>query len=222
MGAGAAQTLVNVHGVLPGRRALMVGSGNVGLIVAYQLIQAGMEVAGIVDIAEGVGGYEVHRDRLSREGIAFYLGYRLLAAEGREELESVTVESMRGGQSLRFRADVLCLALGMTPLAELAAMRECRMTFHPVLGGFMPWHDRDMRTDKPGVYVAGDAAGVEEASVAMEEGRMAGISAACDLGRLDERETEERRKAVRRRLEDLRGGPYGAAKQEAKRCIYCR
>ena len=222
MGAGAAQTLVNVHGVLPGKRVLMAGSGNVGLIVTYQLLQAGAEVVGIVDIADRVGGYGVHHDRVSREGVPFYLRHRLLAAEGEQGVESVVVENMDDSSALRFRADSLCLALGLTPLAELAAMRGCRMVYEDALGGFLPWHDGHMRTDRDRVYVAGDAAGVEEASVAMEEGRMAGLSAAEDLEALNARQAARRKASVRKRLEGLRGGPYGEARLQAKECIYCR
>ena len=46
-GAGAVQTLVNVYGVRPGNKILMIGSGNIGLIVSYQLMQAGIQVVGI-------------------------------------------------------------------------------------------------------------------------------------------------------------------------------
>lgn len=68
MGAGAAQTMINVNRVLPGERILMVGSGNVGLIVSYQLMQAGAEVVGIVEGAPKIGGYGVHarQDQKSR------------------------------------------------------------------------------------------------------------------------------------------------------------
>ena len=52
-GAGAVQTLMNVYGVLPGRRVLMVGAGNIGLIVSYQLMQAGVQVAAVVEAACG-------------------------------------------------------------------------------------------------------------------------------------------------------------------------
>ena len=45
-GAGAVQTLMNVYGVKPAERVLMVGAGNIGVIVAYQLLQAGIEIAG--------------------------------------------------------------------------------------------------------------------------------------------------------------------------------
>ena len=52
MGAGAAQTMINVNRVLPGERILMLGSGNVGLIVSYQLMQAGAEVVALVEMAD--------------------------------------------------------------------------------------------------------------------------------------------------------------------------
>jgi thioredoxin reductase len=221
MGAGAAQTMINVHGVLPGKRVLMAGSGNVGLIVSYQLLQAGAEVAGIIDIAEQVGGYEVHYDRVRREGIPMYLRHRILGAEGGGGLEAVVVKDMRAGTIKRFNVDSLCMALGLSPLVELAAMRGCRMIHRSELGGFLPWHDENMRTDQPGVYVAGDTAGIEEASVAMEEGRMSGLSAAEDLNSLNRRQAAARKAAVRRRLEALRGGPYGEAKLTAKSSVYC-
>ena len=50
IGAGAAQTLMNLHHIQPGSRILMLGTGNVGLVVAYQLMQAGCEVAAMVDM----------------------------------------------------------------------------------------------------------------------------------------------------------------------------
>lgn len=68
MGAGAAQTMVNVRRVLPGKKILMVGSGNVGLIVSYQLMQAGANVVGIVEAAPKIGGYCVHAGKNPQSG----------------------------------------------------------------------------------------------------------------------------------------------------------
>ena len=53
MSAGAAQTMVNVYQVLPGRKVLMIGSGNVGLIVSYQLLQAGADVVALAGRSRG-------------------------------------------------------------------------------------------------------------------------------------------------------------------------
>jgi thioredoxin reductase len=220
MGAGAAQTLVNIHRVLPGRRVVMAGSGNVGLIVAYQLVQAGCEVAGIVEPAAEVGGYAVHADRVRREGIPIYLRHGLLAAEGEGGVEAVYVRALEDGRVKRFRADVLCLAVGLSPLVELLAMAGCELAHHSELGGFVPRHDEAMRTTRAMTYVAGDASGVEEASIAMEEGRMSGIAAAEDLGALGAREAAARRAEIAARLQALRSGPYGYRKLEAKRRLY--
>ena len=57
IGAGAAQTMMNLHGIQPGKKILMLGSGNVGLVVSYQLMQAGCEVVALVDAAPRIGGY---------------------------------------------------------------------------------------------------------------------------------------------------------------------
>ena len=148
MGAGAAQTLINIHRILPGSRVLMVGSGNVGLIVSYQLLQAGAEVVGVVDTAGSISGYQVHAGRVRREGIPVYLGHRLLSARGSTGLEEVLVEAIEDGTVKRFEADVLCLAVGMSPLCDLAAMRDCRMVYEDALGGLVPWHGADMRTSQ--------------------------------------------------------------------------
>jgi NADPH-dependent 2,4-dienoyl-CoA reductase/sulfur reductase-like enzyme len=220
MGAGAAQTLINIHRVLPGKRVLMVGSGNVGLIVSYQLLQAGCEVAGIVDVANEVSGYEVHAERVRREGVPLYLGYRILAAEGETEVEGVIVQALEDARILRFDVDVLCLAVGLSPLAELISMHGCRMAYDGELGGILPWHDENMRTSQSNTYVAGDASGVEEASVAMEEGRLAAISAGEDLGLIDAGQAASGRGAIRLRLDELRAGPYGCGRLEAKGRLY--
>ena len=90
MGAGCAQTMINVNRVLPGQRVLMIGSGNVGLIVSYQLMQAGADVVGIVEAAPKIGGYGVHAAKIRRAGVPFYLGHTIVRAEAADGGEAVT------------------------------------------------------------------------------------------------------------------------------------
>ena len=82
IGAGAAQTMMNLHGVRPGKRILMLGSGNVGLVVSFQLLQCGCEVAALVDAAPRIGGYGVHAAKVARTGVPFYLSHTIVKAEG--------------------------------------------------------------------------------------------------------------------------------------------
>lgn len=64
IGAGAAQTMMNLHGVKPGNKILMLGSGNVGLVVSFQLMQCGCDVVALVDAAPRVVGTESMQQRL--------------------------------------------------------------------------------------------------------------------------------------------------------------
>lgn len=222
MGAGAAQTMVNLHRVLPGRRIVVLGSGNVGLIVAYQLLQAGAEIQAVVESAGEIGGYAVHAAKLRRAGVPILTRRMVSRALGTEELESVELTALdEAGQPIAgseeiLEADALCLAVGLSPLAELAWQAGVAFDYIPAFGGYVPLHDRRMETTLPGFYVAGDVTGVEEASVAMEEGGLAGVSAAEDLGHLSAKDAEALREEMRRRLHALNSGSLGAARAEAK------
>ena len=227
MGAGAAQTCINVHRVRPGTRALVVGSGNVGLIVAYQLLQAGVEVAVLVEALPRIGGYRVHAAKIQRAGVPILVGHTVVEARGAAGVERAVVaradERFRPvpGTEIELDVDLICIAVGLTPAAELCRLAGCRMTYAAALGGYMPAHDRDMRTSLPGVYVAGDVAGIEEASTAMEEGRLAGVAVAESLGRIDPARAEEEKAEIWRGLDALRSGPFGAGRLRAKHEVIC-
>ncbi|MCL4424115.1 MAG: NAD(P)/FAD-dependent oxidoreductase [Firmicutes bacterium] len=212
-GAGAVQTLMNVHGVRPGQRAVMVGAGNIGLIVSYQLCQAGVEVAAVVEAAPSIGGYAVHASKIRRLGIPILTSYSIKAAHGGETLEGVTVwqlnEKWQGipGTEQVLAADILCLAVGLTPLTELLWQAGCQMEYIPELGGHVPWYDENQQTSVPGIYVAGDAAAVEEASSAMVTGKLAGLASAHSLGLCPDFPVLGEK--VRQELTQLRAGPTG-------------
>jgi len=222
MGAGAVQTMMNIHRVLPGRRAIMIGSGNVGLIVSYQLLQAGAQVIAVVEAAPRIGGYGVHASKLRRYGVPILTSTTIKEAGGKEEVERAVLVKLDGnwqqipGTEEEHEVDLICLAVGLSPLAELAWMAGCRFEYIPELGGHVPIHNSNMETTVPGIYVAGDIAGVEEASTAMEEGKLAGIAIAESLGYLRSDEARDRKGEVLKRLSELRSGPFGRMRRRAK------
>ena len=73
------------------QKVLMLGSGNVGLVVSFQLLQAGCEVVGLVDAAPRVGGYGVHAAKIARCGVPFYLSHTIVKAEGTDCVTGVTI-----------------------------------------------------------------------------------------------------------------------------------
>lgn len=222
MGAGCAQTMINVNRVLPGKRVVMVGSGNVGLIVSYQLLQAGADVMALVEAAPVIGGYGVHAAKISRAGVPFLVGHTVKRAIGAEQVEAVEVVALDenfapvAGTERTIPCDTVCIAVGLTPLTELAWMAGCAFDYSPALGGHVPLHDANMETSVPGLYVAGDISGAEEASTAMEEGRLAGIAAAESLGKYGAAEAAEHKSTVWARMRALRTGPFGQKRQDAK------
>lgn len=222
MGAGAIQTLINVHRVLPGKRFVMLGSGNVGLIVCYQLLQAGAEVLAVVEALPSIGGYGVHAAKIRRAGVPILVGTTISRAYGNGKVEGVVLANLTSEGKIdpaserSLAADTVGLAVGLTPLAELAWMAGCQFVFSPRLGGHVPLHDADMRSSLSYLFVAGDITGVEEASTAMEEGRLAGIAAVESLQRITEAEASAAKQEVRRRIEVLRSGPFGEGRRQAK------
>jgi len=213
-GAGAVQTLMNVYGVKPGARVLMVGSGNIGLIVSYQLIQAGIEVAAVVEALPRIGGYHVHAAKLARLGVPILTSHTVLSALGTEQVEGAVI--CKVGKDFKpvartdrkLDVDTICLAVGLTPLSELLWQSGCRMAYVPELGGHVAWHNENMQTSLCNVYLAGDVSGIEEASTAMLEGRVAGAHAATQvLG--PSQESEQLIAEAQAELCAIRKGPFG-------------
>ena len=222
MTAGAAQTFVNVHRVRVGERVVIVGSGNVGLIVAYQLRQAGSDVAAIVEAMPNIGGWGVHAAKIRRMGIPILPRHTIKEARGDGRVEQVVIHQIDerfrpiSGTETVVEADTVCLAAGMSPRSRLAEMAGCAFVNVPELGGRMPIHNAVMQTSVSGFYSAGDIAGIEEASTAIEEGKLAGLGAAFSLGRVEQTVYKERLMAYTEALDELRCGPFGKERKQAK------
>ena len=220
IGAGAAQTMMNLHHILPGKRILMLGSGNVGLVVSFQLMQAGCEVVALCDAAPRIGGYGVHAAKVARCGVPFYLSHTIVEAEGDECVTGVTIGQVGPdwkiipGTEKHFDVDTICLAVGLSPMSQLLDQAGCRMK--DTKGGFVPDCDEEGQTSVPGIYAAGDVSGIEEASSAMIEGRMSGITIAEYLGFAENEEKEARIKELEAQLDTLRQGMFAPCNRGKK------
>ena len=217
-GAGAVQTLMNVYGIKPGERALMVGAGNVGLIVSYQLLQAGVEVAGVVEAMSEIGGYHVHAAKVRRFGVPILTCHTVVRALGTDRVEGAVIAQLGPGfqpipgTERELIVDIVCLAVGLTPSTRLVEQAGAKMAYIGELGGRVPLHDEGMETTVPGIYVAGDCAGIGEASTAMLEGRIAALSLLARLGR----KVSEELAAAQPALARLREGPFGERPRKGK------
>ncbi len=211
-GAGGIQTMMNVYGIKPGDRVLMVGAGNVGLIVTYQLLQADVDVEAVVEVAPQIGGYFVHAAKISRFGVPILTEHKVLNVKGEDKVKKASIVKIdESGNELpstrkEYNVDTVALAVGLSPSYKLLAHAGCELEYVQELGGHVPLRDNAMKTSEADIYAAGDAAGIEEATAAMLEGSIAGADAALNLGFGGSNEKEIIGDS-RNRLKALRAGP---------------
>jgi sarcosine oxidase subunit alpha len=166
-GAGAFQTLVNRDLVKSSKRVLIVGGGNVGLIAGYHAIQAGIEVAALIEALPQVGGYKVHADKLMRLGVPIFTRHTIVCASGGDHVASATIAELddqwnvKPGTQKTFAVDTVLIAVGLSEVNEfyLKARQFGMDVFH-----------------------AGDAQEIAEASAAMFTGKIEGLKIATSLG----------------------------------------
>jgi sarcosine oxidase, subunit alpha len=166
-GAGAFQTLVNRDLVRSSKRVLIVGGGNVGLIAGYHAIQAGIEVAALIEALPQVGGYKVHADKLMRLGVPVFTRHTIVCAAGGDHVTSATIAELddqwnvKPGTEKSFAVDTVLIAVGLAEVNEfyLKARQFGMDVFH-----------------------AGDAQEIAEASAAMFTGKIEGLRIATSLG----------------------------------------
>ena len=214
IGAGAAQTMMNLHGTLPGKRVLMLGSGNVGLVVSFQLMQAGCEVVAVADAAPRVGGYGVHAAKLARTGVPFYLSHTVVEAKGTDRVTGAVIAQVDEhfqpipGTEKELDVDTICIAVGLTPMSQLASNATCDMELIPQKGGHVALLSEYGETSVEGIYCAGDVAGIEEASSAMIQGRSVASHVSMKAGYLTEDEFESKYQGYQEALGQLRQGMF--------------
>src|SRR4051794_13464130 len=189
MTAGGAQALAKGQGVVPGQRVLLAGAGPFPLPVAEQLAKHGAEVVAVVEAtkrrdwlraAPRMAAYPARlvdyaRYRTSVRRVVW--GQVLVRAEGDGRVERATIASAGAdwapsGAERTYAVDAVCTAYGFLPSVDLARALGC------ALDGDAVAHDDHMRTTVPGVFVAGEAAGVGGADLALVEGEIAGWAAA--------------------------------------------
>ena len=184
--AGAAQKLLNISGCLPGKRAVIVGSGDIGLIMARRLRWCGIEVAAVVEIMNHPSGLTRNIVQcLDDFGIPLYLGHSVTNIYGKDRVEGVDVTPLAGGvpdfsRTFHIDCDTVLFSVGLVPEVELA--RQLGVEINPATGGAIV--DDDYETTAPMVFSAGNGLHVHDlVDFVSEESERA---AECLLRRMNE------------------------------------
>ena len=195
--AGGAQAMLKGTLTVPGRRAVVAGTGPLLLPVATGLAAAGVEIVALVESADPrtllrqsrtlaahpgkLGEGALYTGQLLRRRTRTLYHHTVVEAHGTDRVEAVTVAALdaegrvRPGTERRIPCDTLAVSHGMLAHTDLAESLGCR------LDGTHVHVDEEQRTDVPGVWAAGEATGIGGSGLALAEGHIAGNSAAARL-----------------------------------------
>ena len=180
--AGTAQRLVNMEGYLPGRKVVILGSGDIGLIMARRMTLEGAEVQVVAELMPYSGGLKRNIVQcLDDYGIPLKLSHTVVDIQGKERVEGVTLARVENGRPIpgteeHYDCDTLLLSCGLLPENELS--RAAGVGLSPVTGG--PAVNESLETSIPGVFAAGNVLHVHDlVDYVSEEAGAAGAHAAA-------------------------------------------
>ncbi len=227
IGLAGATIMLKSQGVLPGRRNLVAGQGPLLLAVAAGILKAGGQVAAVLDLAtraEWLADWPALASRVDLVMRGALWRARLLRAGvpilHRQAVRRVTntpqgqLRAMIGpvdgagrpmtGAAREVVVDALAVGNGLTSSTDITRLLCVTHRYDELRGGWVPSVDEVFRTSLPGLYVAGDGAGLAGAAAAAADGRLVGLTVARDLGYVSSASYDEtvaplRRKARRAR-----------------------
>ena len=180
--AGTAQRLVNMEGYLPGRKCVILGSGDIGLIMARRMTLEGAEVKVVAELMPYSGGLKRNIVQcLDDFGIPLKLSHTVVDIKGKERVEGITLAQVENGKPIPgteefYECDTLLLSCGLIPENELS--QSAGVTINPITNG--PAVNESLETNIPGVFAAGNVLHVHDlVDFVSEEAGAAGRNAAA-------------------------------------------
>lgn len=163
--AGTAQRFVNLEGFMPGKRVVILGSGDIGLIMARRMTLQGAKVLACVEIMPYSSGLNRNIVQcLEDYNIPLLLSHTVTDIRGRDRLEGVTVAKVDGsrvpipGTEIKYECDTLLLSCGLIPENELSSGAGIRLS--PLTSG--PEIDDSYETSVPGIFACGNVLHVHD------------------------------------------------------------
>ncbi len=217
MNAGAAQLALKSSGAVPSGRVVLAGAGPLLLLVAVQLLDAGGQVAGLVETAPARNRWDALPHLAAALGAPSYLakGMRMirrlrqarvpwfkaaeqLRVEGNERAEALSFNA--AGQPHRLAADVVLLHHGVVPNTQISRLMRVAHDWDAAQLAWRPRLDAFGETSHRGLRIAGDSASIAGALAAEASGALAALGAAQAIGRITAAQRDARAQPLRRQL----------------------
>lgn len=188
--AGCAQRYLNMENILVGKRVFILGSGDIGLIMARRMTLEGAKVLGVAELMPYSNGLTRNLVQCLQDfDIPLYLSHTVINIEGKEHVEAISIAKVDerlqviAGSEQRFEVDTLLLSVGLLPENSLA--QEAQIELDPRTKGALV--DEHFQTSIPHIYACGNALHVHDlVDFVSMEAQLAGRFASSDLQQLNE------------------------------------
>ena len=192
--AGTAQKFVNLEGYMPGKEVVILGSGDIGLIMARRMTLEGAKVKAVCELMPYSGGLARNIEQcLNDFNIPLKLSHTVVEIHGKERLTGVTIAKVDKTrrpipETKEFiPCDTLLLSVGLIPENELS--KTANVTLNPITNG--AYVDQNRQTDTEGIFACGNVLHVHDlVDFVSEEAEIAGESAADYINEIKEEKTE--------------------------------
>jgi NADPH-dependent 2,4-dienoyl-CoA reductase/sulfur reductase-like enzyme len=240
---GAAQVALKAQGCVIGSRIVLVGSGPLLYLLAYQYAKAGASIAAVLDTSSFSGKLRATFDLLKQpltlaKGLYFFAWLRCHGVKVVEGVEKIAVSGEQkvkaiswhqNGREQTLECDAVASGFGLRSETQLADLAGCAFEFSQLNQQWLPQRDLAGRSSVKGVYLAGDGGGIAGADAAELAGKRAALALLEDLGKtIDLREGRrldralQRMQGFRRGLERAFPAPVAWARECADEEIICR
>ncbi len=167
--------LINLYGVKPGTKAVVVTSNDQGYAAAKEMLAAGIKIAAIADSRPASQEDTNIIRELRSQDVPILTSYTIKEARGSKQVRHATLVSLKDGQELRLRCDLVCLAPGFDPFASLLYQAGSRSAYDDTLNETVP------SQLPPSIYAAGEVSGIHDVQISILQGKIAGLEASYDL-----------------------------------------
>ena len=231
IGLAACTILLKSHQTIPGNKIILAGNGPLLVSVAYYMLKFGGKVDAIVDTSskfewiksiislifnpknfiQGISWMS----KIIFSGVPIYSKSLVKKVDKTENGISVRIENIKNKKIKELKSEVLAVGHGLIPSTDISRLLKVNHLYNELKGGWIPKLDEHFKSSMKGLYIVGDGSGISGAIAAEEKGELAAISVLKELNLIDEKEFQNDKDRIIKKLKRYEIFAKGIAKLNA-------